>query len=81
MSYTLPTVSKHLGPVLTNIVSFRLDDELTQRVLAFRDSFDPPQITEAMRWLLEDPRVQEIMRERIVAMTSRKHNGQLDLQP
>jgi hypothetical protein len=53
------------GPVLRNVISFRLDDAATQWLQAFRDSFNPPQLTIAMRWLLEDPRVREVMREHI----------------
>lgn len=62
-----------------NVVSIRLDDEAAQRVLAFRDCFDPPETSAAMRWLLSDPRVHDIMRERIVSVTSRKRNGQLPI--
>lgn len=72
-------MSIHTTTARKNVVSIRLDDEHVQRVLAFRDSFDPPETSAALRWLLADPRVHEIMRERITSVTSRKRNGQLPI--
>lgn len=72
-------MSNHTTTTVKNVVSIRVDDDLAQRVLAFRDSFDPPSTSAAMRWLLSDPRVHEIMRERVNSVTSRKGMYQLPI--
>jgi hypothetical protein len=50
---------------LTHSVSFRVTPEEGERLLAFRDTFTPRQWAQAFRWLLAEPAVAEVMRQRI----------------
>lgn len=55
---------------LTQHVTFRVTPEEGEHLLAFRDTFAPAQWATAFRWLINEPRVRAVMRERIEASLS-----------
>lgn len=50
---------------LSHHVTFRVDADLGEFLLSFRDTFQPAQWATSFRWLLAHPEVREIMRQRI----------------
>ena len=52
--------------------TFRLSTAKLRSMRPFFESFPDKRATTAMRWLIDDPRVIEIMHERVANMTVRR---------
>lgn len=65
-------VVKHPDELLTHSLSVRLTARGYANVKPFLQSFGDRRTSDALRWLLEQPKVVEVMRERIDATTRRR---------